>query len=125
VSEQYVPYIKPQENGNKTDIRWASLIDGRGIGLLVVGMPLVEVNAQYFASEDLEKAKHTFELTRRKDITLHIDYKQSGLGGGSCGPDTLPKYLVTAEPTRFSIRLRPLSTQEPTAIELSKQRMEK
>jgi beta-galactosidase/evolved beta-galactosidase subunit alpha len=88
-------------------------------------MPLVEVNAQYFASEDLEKAKHTFELTRRKDITLHIDYKQSGLGGGSCGPDTLPKYLVTAEPTRFSIRLRPLSTQEPTAIELSKQRMEK
>jgi beta-galactosidase/beta-glucuronidase len=125
VSEQYVPYIKPQENGNKTDIRWASLIDGRGIGLLVVGMPLVEVNAQYFASEDLEKAKHTFELTRRKDITLNIDYKQSGLGGGSCGPDTLPKYLVTAEPTRFSIRLRPLSTQEPTAIELSKQRMEK
>jgi beta-galactosidase len=125
VSEQYVPYIKPQENGNKTDVRWASLTVGRGVGLLVVGMPLMEVNAQYFTSDDVEKAKHTFELTRRKDITLNIDYKQSGLGGGSCGPDTLPKYLIQPEPLQFSVRLRPLSAQDLLAVELSKQRIEK
>ena len=125
VSEQYVPYIKPQENGNKTDIRWASLTDGKGTGLLVVGMPLMEANAQYFMAEDLEKAKHTFELTRRRDITLNIDYKQSGLGGGSCGPDTILKYLVQPEPVHFSFRLKPLSAKDPSAVELSKQRLEK
>lgn len=122
VSEQYVPYIKPQENGNKTDVRWASLTDGRRAGLLVVGMPLMEVNVQYYTSEDLEKAKHTFELNRRKEIILNIDYKQSGLGGGSCGPDTLPKYLVLPEPVHFCVRLRPLSPQDPSAKELSKQK---
>jgi hypothetical protein len=125
VSEQYVPYIKPQENGNKTDVRWVSLTDANGAGLLVVGMPLMEVTAQYFTSEDLEKVKHTHELKRRRDITLSIDYKQSGVGGGSCGPDTLPKYLVTPEPIRFSVRLRPLSPKDPSALELSKQRVEK
>ena len=124
VSEQYVPYIKPQENGNKTDVRWASLTDANGAGLLVVGMPLVEVTAQYFTSEDLEKAKHTHELKRRRDIILCVDYKQSGVGGGSCGPDTLPKYLVTPESVRFSFRLRPLSPKEPSVAELSKQRIE-
>jgi beta-galactosidase len=121
VSEQYVPYIRPQENGNKTDVRWASLTDGRGTGLLVVGKPTVEVSAQYFTSEDLEKAKHTFELTRRKDVTLNIDYKQSGLGGGSCGPDTLPQHLIQPEPFHFSFRLRPLSARDLSAIEFSKQ----
>jgi len=125
VSEQYVPYIKPQENGNKTDVRWASLTDGKGVGLLVVGMPLMEVNTQYYSSEDLEKAKHTFELIRRKEIILNIDYKQSGLGGGSCGPDTLQKYLVLPEPVHFCVRLRPLSPQDPSAKELSKQKFEK
>jgi beta-galactosidase/beta-glucuronidase len=125
VSEQYVPYIKPQENGNKTDVRWASLTDANGAGLLVVGLPLMEVTAQYFTAEDLEKAKHTFELKRRRDITLNVDYKQSGVGGGSCGPDTLPKYLVIPEPVRFSVRLRPLSPKDLSAVELSKQRMEK
>ena len=125
VSEQYVPYIKPQENGNKTDVRWVSLTDANGTGLLVIGMPLMEVTAQYFTSKELENAKHTHELKWRRDITLNIDYKQSGVGGGSCGPDTLQKYTVTPEPIRFSVRLRPLSQKDPSALELSKQRIEK
>jgi beta-galactosidase/beta-glucuronidase len=124
VSEQYVPYIKPQENGNKTDVRWASLTDVNGAGLLVVGMPLMEVTAQYFTAEDLEKAKHTYELKRRREIILNVDYKQSGVGGGSCGPDILLKYLVTPEPIRFSVRLRPLSPKDLSALELSKQGIE-
>jgi len=120
VDEQYVPYIKPQENGNKTDVRWVSLTNRRGIGLLAVGMPLLEVSAHHYATGDFEKARHTFELKRRKDITLNLDYRQSGLGGGSCGPDTLPKYLVKPEPIHFSVRIRPIS-KEMSAMKLSKQ----
>jgi len=107
VDEQYVPYIMPQENGNKTDVRWVSLTDSSGLGLLAVGMPVMEVSAHHFTAEDLTEAKYTYELKRREDITLNLDYRQSGLGGGSCGPDTLPKYLVKLGHIRFSVRLRP------------------
>jgi beta-galactosidase/beta-glucuronidase len=121
VDNQYVPYIMPQENGNKTDVRWVSLTNNNGIGLLAVGMPLLEMSAHHSTTEDLTKAKHTFELKRRKDIILSLDYKQSGLGGASCGPDTLPRYLIKPEPTHFGVRIRPLSPRDSSAMELSKQ----
>jgi len=120
VDDQYVPYIVPQENGNKTDVRWASLTDDNGTGLLIVGMPLLEVSAHHFTTEDLTRAKHTYELKRREAITLNLDYKQSGLGGASCGPDTLPKYHVKPQPVHFKVRMRPISSRD-TAMELSKQ----
>jgi len=123
VDEQYVPYIKPQENGNKTDVRWITLTNDQGFGLLVIGMPLMEVSAHHYTIEDFEKAKHTYELNRREDITLNLDYMQSGLGGGSCGPDTLQQYLVKPEPICFSVRLRPISPSE-SPTELSKQNIE-
>ena len=123
VDEQYVPYIKPQENGNKTDVRWVALTNDDGFGLLAVGMPLMEVSAHHYTAEDFEKAKHTCELNRREDITLNLDYMQSGLGGGSCGPDTLQQYLVKPKPVRFSVRLRPISPSE-SPMELSKQNIE-
>jgi hypothetical protein len=122
VDEQYVPYIKPQENGNKTDVRWVALTNKLGFGLLAIGMPLMEVSAHHYTAEDFERAKHTYELVKREDIVLNLDYMQSGLGGGSCGPDTLPKYLVKPDPVRFKVRLRPISPIE-SPIELSKQRI--
>jgi len=122
VEEQYVPYIKPQENGNRTDVKWVSLTDSSGFGLLVVGMPILEVSALYYTIEDLSSAKHTYELKKRDFITLNLDYRQSGLGGGSCGPDTLPIYLVKPEPVVFSVRLRPIYPDE-SAMEISKQRI--
>jgi len=116
VDEQYVPYIFPQENGNKTDVRWLSLTDGNGNGLLIKGMSVFEASAHHFTAEDLTKAKHTYELKRRDDITLNIDYIQSGLGTGSCGPDTLEKYLVKPEPIHFRVWLRPLYRCSTPAI---------
>ncbi|MCS7120127.1 MAG: glycoside hydrolase family 2 TIM barrel-domain containing protein [Nitrososphaerota archaeon] len=122
VDEQFVPYIKPQENGNKTDVRWVSFTDESGFGLLIVGMPILEVTALHYRTEDLANAKRTCDLVRREDITVNLDYKQSGVGGGSCGPDTLPKYLIKPEPTYFSLRMRPLSPTDDPMV-LSKQRI--
>ncbi len=124
VDEQYVPYIMPQENGNKTEVRWAALTNDEGLGLLAVGMPLLNVSAHHFTTEDLTKARHTYELKRREDITLNLDYAQSGLGNASCGPGVLPQYLLEAREYRFSLRLRPLSPRQASPVELSKQVIE-
>lgn len=124
VDEQYVPYVMPQENGNKTDVRWVSLTDEDGFGLLAVGLPLLEVSAHHFTTEDLTNARHTFELKRRDDITLNLDYKQSGLGSASCGPETLPKYQIQPEPVTFKVRLRAVSCDMQSLMELSRQILE-
>jgi beta-galactosidase/beta-glucuronidase len=124
VDDQYVPYIVPQENGNKTDVRWVALTDGEGVGLLVVGMPRLEVSAHHFTVQDLTHARHTYELKRRDCVVLNLDSIQSGLGGASCGPGTLPEYLVEPRPVQFRLRLRPFSIKDASPMELSKQRIE-
>ena len=130
VDDQYVPYVTPQENGNKTDVRWAALTNGLDAGLLFVpepaddGHPWLNVSAHHFTTDDLTKARHTHELERREDITLNLDYAQSGLGGASCGPGTLPQYLIEPREVRFRVRLRPFSPQDASPIDLSKQVIE-
>jgi beta-galactosidase len=119
VREQYFPYPKPQENGNKTDVRWAALSDAE-VGLLVVGMPQFNVSAHYCTAEDFAAAAHTCEIRWRPEITLNLDYAQSGLGGASCGPGTLPQYLIQPEPLRWRLRLRPFAVAEGSLVELSK-----
>jgi hypothetical protein len=109
VDEQYVPYIFPEENGNKTDVRWVALTNSKGIGLLASADRLMEVSAHHFTDEDLTEARHTYELTHREQITVNLDYAQSGLGSASCGPGRLEKYQLKAEETRFSILFRPIS----------------
>ncbi len=121
VDDQYVPYIVPQENGNKTDVRWASLTDEEGIGLLIMARPLMELSAHHYTTQDLTQADHTQELTRRKAITLNLDAAQCGLGTASCGPPMLDRYLVYPQETVFSVRLRPLSGAGERAVDLSKQ----
>jgi len=120
VDEQYVPYIVPEENGNKTEVRWVSLTNADGVGLLAVGMPTMEVSAHHYTTEDLTQARHTYELVRREEITLNLDYAQSGLGSASCGPGRLEKYQLKPEEVRYRVRLRPFSAAE-SPMALSKQ----
>lgn len=124
VDDQHVPYIMPEENGNKTDTRWVALTNPAGLGLLAAvmpGMTRMEVSAHHYTTEDLTRATHTFELKRRPDITLNLDTHQSGLGSASCGPGRLEKYQLKAEETTFTIRLRPFSTKTSSPMTLSRQ----
>jgi len=109
VDEQYVPYIMPQENGNKTDVRWAALTNDAGIGLMAVGSSLMETGVSHFTANDLYAAYHTNELTRRAETYWTLDVMQCGLGGNSCGPMTLPQYLVEPGLFKFSVLLRPIA----------------
>jgi beta-galactosidase len=74
-------YVRPQENGNRTDVRWVALTDASGAGLLASGLPLLGVSAWPYTMEDLEKATHVNELPRRDTITLNLDHRQTGVGG--------------------------------------------
>lgn len=103
IHELYTPYIWPQENGNREEARWVSFDDGRGGKLLIQGAPLFNFSAHYFTMQDIDNAQHTYDLVERDFITLHLDYKQCGLGSGSCGPMTFPPYQVPAEPFQFSL----------------------
>ncbi len=124
VDEQYVPYITPQENGNKTDVRWVTLSNRQGIGLLAVGMPMFNVSAHHFTAHDFTKARHTYELKRREEIFLNLDYAQCGLGNASCGPGVLPQYLLEPREYQYRVRLRPIFLLAHSPIELSKQVLE-
>jgi beta-galactosidase/beta-glucuronidase len=105
VRDQYVPYIFPQENGNKSDVRWASFTNPQGNGFVIIGNPLFNVSAHYFTTQDLDLAKHTFELVERDFITLNVDLAQGGLGSNSCGPRPLGQYLLQSKPEKFSIQV--------------------
>ena len=129
VDAQYHPYITPQETGNKTDVRWAALAREDGVALLAAAVPagepeLLNVSALHYTADDLTAARHTFELTRRPETILNIDLLQSGLGGESCGPATLPQYLVPAIERTFRVRLRPYVEGQATPMSLARQMLE-
>ena len=108
VQEQTHHYLRPQENANKTDVRWVALTNDKGTGLLVVGMSLLSVSAWPYLMEDLENTPHPYELPRRDTITLNIDYKQMGVGGdNSWGARTHPEFTLPAKPYNYRFILRP------------------
>lgn len=97
VDKQYFPYIVPQENGNKEDVSWFKLYDNKKYGVHFQNIEKeFAFSAQHFTPEDLTACYHTYDLKMRDNITVLIDCAQRGLGTGSCGPDTLDKYIVKA-----------------------------
>ncbi|MEW1868132.1 glycoside hydrolase family 2 TIM barrel-domain containing protein [Streptomyces caelestis] len=128
VADQWTPYIRPQENGNRTDVRWAALTDGRGRGLLVSGEPLLEINASHFTPEDLSAGvRHDYQLTPRDAVVLRVNHRQMGVGGdNSWGAHTHDEFKLLADRDyAYTYRLRPLSdvagataaSRRPTATE--------
>ena len=86
VENQFYWYIRPQETGNKTDVRWLSLLDNEGQGVKITGLQPIAFSALHFSPEDLDpgltrKMQHTIDIVPQKNIFLHIDLKQRGLGG--------------------------------------------
>ena len=114
VTGQYVPYVRPQENGCRSDVRWTAFFDESGDGVLFTfGTPLF-MTAEHFTSEDLEFQRHRRGQERvyapvapRPEVCLSLDVKQMGLGGASCGPRPMAKYLLKAEPVSFTYTLQP------------------
>lgn len=111
VKDQYVRYLRPQENGNKTDVRWLTLTDDTGFGLKVEASQPVGVTALHNASEDFDpgmtkKHQHFNDIYPRDEVVLSIDLFQRGVGGtNSWGQLPLEKYRYQNKDYDFSYKL--------------------
>ena len=121
VQDQVHLYVRPQENGNKTDVRWVALTNRDGVGLIAVGMPLLNVSAWPFTMADLEKAQHTNELPTRDTITVNLDHAQMGIGGDNgWGAFTHPQYLLPPKPYTYTFRLKPYAPKMGSMADLAR-----
>ncbi len=112
VTEQYVPYLHPQEHGHHTDTRWLELSDG-ALRLRVHGVdrtPTFGFSARHHFDADLDAAAEPADLVARASTELHLDHRMRGLGTASCGPDTLPVYRIMPGTHRWTwaLQVRPL-----------------
>nr|WP_289038972.1 hypothetical protein [uncultured Allobacillus sp.] len=73
-----------------------------------------------YTVKDLDEAQHTYDLSERDDIYLHLVYGHNGIGSASCGPDVLPEYELRTEPFHFSVKLKPISLQNNSPAVLSR-----
>ena len=121
VTEQYERYARPQENGNKEDVRWAALTDHRGAGLLIVGAPTLMFGALRYTSEELDEAKHIHKVKPRGDVVVCLDHAQMGLGGASCGPRPMAQYQLHVRPWVFDYVLRPCTSDRGDPSMLARQ----
>ncbi len=109
VDDQLVRYSRPQENGNKTDVRWVLLSNRQGVGLLAVGRPALNVSAKNYRDEDLEGVRHYYMMTRRPFVTVNLDLQQMGVGGdNSWGALPHPEFRLPAKQYSYSYTLVPL-----------------
>jgi len=122
VGDQYVPYTRPQENGNKTDVRWLILNNDEGAGILVSGMPMFDFSVLHNILTDFESLqrtdgrqqdgveavnRHTTDVKPRDLVSLNIDYRQMGVGGdNSWGARTHPQYMLTDNNYSYRFRLK-------------------
>ncbi|MDR3340380.1 MAG: DUF4981 domain-containing protein [Candidatus Symbiothrix sp.] len=86
VAAQQFDYIRPQENGNKTDVRWLTVTNQEGFGLKISGSQALSVKAAHNPAEDLDfgiskKNAHPSDITPQREVFLNVDYLQRGLGG--------------------------------------------
>ena len=94
VDDLYFDYSEPQETGNRTDVRWVTLTNQDGFGLQAIGIEPLSVSALLYTTEQIEDAKHRYEMTPQEFVTLNLDHKQTGVGGDdSWGARPHPQYL--------------------------------
>ena len=106
VTDEYVPYVMPQEHGHHGEVRRLAVTDERGRGVEVLGRPTIGFGASHFTADDLWRARHTSDLEPRAETIVSLDHAQRGLGTASCGPDTSERYRLLEPSYRFSYVLR-------------------
>jgi len=118
VSEQHVPYIFPQENGNKTDIRIMALHTPSGEGIAVVGQDLLSGSAAHYTLEDLDNnLRHSVDVPTRNLTEWYIDHLQMGVGGDNTwGYHTHDKYKLLDTHYSYSFIIFPLLSANPAEI---------
>ncbi|TBN06858.1 DUF4981 domain-containing protein [Hyunsoonleella flava] len=114
VSELYYPYIRPQENGYRTDIRWVTFTDAKGQGIKITGPKFLSFSAHHqynsdFDAGDTKQQRHTIDIVERDLVNINIDNAQMGVGGDtSWWTRPLEQYQIKAQNQSFSYRIIPI-----------------
>lgn len=122
VWEQYHPYVRAQETGNKCDVRWVALRNAAGEGLLVTGEEPLNVSAWNFPMEDIMyrpfniERRHGGSIEKKDMVWLNIDHLQMGVGGDNTwGAEVHPEYTITPHDWTYSFTLQPLGNKDDAA----------
>ncbi len=105
-TENYEPYIFPQENGAHDGCYHAKVWNTAGQGILILGDDF-SVSCSHYSPEQLTKVSHRHLLTSEPETTVIVDYRQSGIGSNSCGPELAEEYRLSEKSFRFSFRILP------------------
>jgi beta-galactosidase/beta-glucuronidase len=108
VEELFENYIKPQENGNRSGIRWAGVINQDNTGIFFDSDTLLNANASFYTDKNITNADHTVDLLKSGNVTVKIDYLQAGLGTAACGPGVSDEFLLPARQYKFACRFAPI-----------------
>jgi beta-galactosidase len=127
VADLSFPYIRPQETGNRTDVRWVALSDREGRGVMAIADPLLEFSALPYEDEDLEEGdapthRHQWDLEPRGYVTLDLDLAQMGVGGDtSWGARPHREYRLPAKAYGYRLRLVPVDLSKRRFTDLARQ----
>ncbi|MCG6187582.1 glycoside hydrolase family 2 TIM barrel-domain containing protein [Maribellus maritimus] len=114
VTDQYFKYVRPQENGYKTDVRWFELRNENGLGVRVTGEPLVGFSALHnpiedFDMETTEDYRHTNDIVKKNGVFICTDLKMMGIAGDdSWGARPYPEYSIPVKDYEFSFTIEPV-----------------
>lgn len=122
VDAQFTPYVYTSESGGKEGVRWLTLTNTQGDGLLVTGLVPLHIDALHYSIADLTQSHHTYQLTRLPETILHLDAAHMGVGGddGWLTP-VHPEFQVQPGRYHFTVILRPLiAGQDPAKLSLER-----
>ena len=105
VEAMHEDYIKPQENGNHYHCRKASVGNGTN-GVTAFAATSFDFSVSNYSDYELAVKKHNYELEESDFVTMHLDYKNSGVGSNSCGPQLLPQYQMNDKEIEWEYQLK-------------------
>lgn len=114
VDEQWTNFVRPQETGNKEDVRWLALTQEDGQGLMYVVPNQMATTVGHWRAEELypsasTRIKHPYQYTFVGNTVVSLDAWNRALGNASCGPDVMSRYELKNAQTPFSFMILPLS----------------
>ena len=105
IDEHFVNYARPQENGNKSEIRWGHVFKNDDHGVLFHSNKLLNFSFRKYTTEQLNNATHPYQLKANDFNILNIDFDHGALGNGSCGPIPMEKYYTDICDKSYYLRL--------------------
>lgn len=122
VSEAGTQYVRPQENGNREEVRWAALTDSNGSGLMFQAWDKLAVTVSQNDPRDVDASRHEngepakyFPIIPRNETIVSLDAQQMGLGGASCGPSPLQQYLCKPGARTWRVIIKPVRKSDFSA----------